>query len=59
MGSLSSVKQLIQDFDWNGINTIITTCFTPFAIASSPHFFQYVADADSSPSIIVEPWEKK
>jgi len=39
--------------------TIITTCLTPFARASSPHFFQYVADSDSSPSIMVEPWEKK
>jgi hypothetical protein len=39
--------------------TIITTCFTPLARAASPHFFQYVADADSSPSIIVDPWEKK
>jgi len=37
----------------------MTTCFTPFSRASSPHFFQYVAEADSSPSIIVEPWEKK
>jgi hypothetical protein len=35
------------------------TCFTSFLRASSPHFFQYVAEADSSPSIIVEPWEKK
>jgi hypothetical protein len=32
---------------------------TPFASASSPHFFQYVADWDSSPNIMVEPWEKK
>jgi hypothetical protein len=39
--------------------TIITTCFTPFAKAASPHFFQYVAEFDSSPSIMVEPWEKK
>ena len=39
--------------------TIITTCSIPLARASSPHFFQYVADCDSSPSIIVEPWEKK
>jgi hypothetical protein len=31
----------------------------PFASASSPHFFQYAADSDSSPSIMVEPWEKK
>jgi hypothetical protein len=30
-----------------------------FARASSPAFFQYVADSDSSPSIMVEPWEKK
>jgi len=59
VGSLNPVKQLIQGFDGNGSNTIITTCFTPFASASSPHFFQYVADADSSPSIMVEPWEKK
>jgi len=27
----------------------------PFASASSPHFFQYVADALSSPNIMVEP----
>ena len=31
----------------------------PFARAASPHFFQYVAELDSSPSIMVEPWEKK
>jgi hypothetical protein len=29
------------------------------ASASSPHFSQYAADSDSSPSIMVEPWEKK
>lgn len=39
--------------------TIITTCLIPFASAASPHFFQYVAEADSSPSIMVDPWEKK
>lgn len=39
--------------------TIMITCLTPLARASSPHFFQYVAESDSSPSIIVDPWEKK
>jgi hypothetical protein len=39
--------------------TIIMTPFIPCARASSPHFFQYVADSHSSPSIMVEPWEKK
>lgn len=31
----------------------------PLARASSPAFFQNVADSDSSPSIMVEPCEKK
>ena len=35
------------------------TPLIPFARASSPAFFQKVADSDSSPSIMVEPWEKK
>lgn len=39
--------------------TIMMTPLIPFARASSPHFFQYAAEADSSPSIMVEPWEKK
>lgn len=34
-------------------------CLTPFASASSPHCFQYVEELDSSPSIIVDPCEKK
>ena len=41
------------------IHTIIITCSTPLASASSPHFFQYEAEALSSPSIIVEPWENR
>jgi len=39
--------------------TIITTCLMPLASAASPQAFQYVAESDSSPSIMVEPWEKK
>jgi len=35
------------------------TPLMPFARASSPHCFQYVAEVDSSPNIIVEPWLKK
>lgn len=36
-----------------------TTCSTPAARASWPIFSQYRAEALSSPSIMVEPWEKK
>lgn len=39
--------------------TIMTTCSRPFARARSPIFSQYLADSCSSPSIMVEPWEKK
>lgn len=39
--------------------TIMTTCSRPFARARSPIFSQYLADECSSPSIMVEPWEKK
>jgi hypothetical protein len=39
--------------------TMMTTCSRPLARASSPHFFQCVAEVDSSPGIIVEPGEKK
>lgn len=46
---------------WNGIIllTIMTTCSRPFARARSPIFSQYLAEECSSPSIMVEPWEKK
>lgn len=46
---------------WHGIFqlTIMTTCSSPFARARSPIFSQYLADECSSPSIMVEPWEKK
>jgi hypothetical protein len=37
----------------------MTTPLMLLASASSPHFSQYPADSDSSPSIMVEPWEKK
>lgn len=40
-------------------STMMTTPLILFARASSPHFFQYVAESHSSPSIMVEPWEKK
>lgn len=39
--------------------TIMTTCSRPFARARSPIFSQYWAEVCSSPSIMVEPWEKK
>lgn len=39
--------------------TMIITCSTPFLRASSPILSQYLAELLSSPSIIVEPWEKK
>lgn len=37
----------------------MTTCSMPWASASSPHRSQYRAEALSSPSIMVEPWENK
>lgn len=37
----------------------MTTCSRPFARAKSPIFSQYLAESCSSPSIMVDPWEKK
>lgn len=37
----------------------MTICSIPWASASSPHRSQYRAEALSSPSIMVEPWENK
>lgn len=42
-----------------GFLTIMTTCSRPFARARSPIFSQYLAESCSSPSIMVDPWEKK
>lgn len=42
-----------------GLLTIMTTCSRPFARARSPIFSQYLAESCSSPSIMVDPWEKK
>jgi hypothetical protein len=39
--------------------TIITTPLILLARASSPAFFQYVAASDSSPNIMVDPWENR
>lgn len=45
--------------EWHFQLTIMTTCSRPFARARSPIFSQYLAEECSSPSIMVEPWEKK
>lgn len=59
IGTRSALFQNPNSQKMRDMVTIMTTCSIPWANASSPHFSQYRADALSSPSIMVEPCEKR